>query len=362
LPEAALAQLTRTTGRDLADRAEASWLWKGRRVKVVDGTGVSMPDTPANQRAYPQPEEIPPGLGFPLARLVVVFCLATGAALDAAMGRWQGKGTGEVSLFRSLAGVIGLGDVLLADRLYATFWDVQRAVACGADVLMRMHAGRRAVWFRGRGHTKGNRRVYWHKPQRPSWMGQREYDAIPREMRLRAVRVDVRQRGFRTRRLVLVTTLTDAAAYPAADLAALYRRRWQAELDLRSLKQTLQMDILRGQSPEMVRKELWGHLLVYNVVREVMAQAAGVAGVPPEEVSFAGALQTLNAFAPQLQRAVTEAEWSRLWSALVEAVGRHRVGNRPDRYEPRAVKRRRKTYPRLKEPRQQARARMARRT
>jgi hypothetical protein len=172
------------------------------------------------------------------------------------------------------------------------------------------------------------------------------------------VRVDVRQRGFRTRRLVLVTTLTDAAAYAAEDLADLYRRRWQAELGLRSLKTTLQMDMLRGQAPALVRKEVRAHLLAYNVVRAVMAQAARQAGVRPDGLSFAGAVQAVNAFVPHLQTAAAVAAVARLWSALVAAVAAHRVGARPDRGEPRAVKRRPKNDPKLKEPRAAARQRL----
>jgi hypothetical protein len=172
------------------------------------------------------------------------------------------------------------------------------------------------------------------------------------------VRVLVRQPGFRTRRLVLVTTLTDAAAVTGADLADLYRRRWQAELYLRSLKQGLQMDILRGQSPEMVRKEIWAHLLVYNLVRLVMIQAAVAAGVRADEVSFTAALQTVNAFLPEMRALQTAEDAQVLWEVLLWAVGEHRVGNRPDRYEPRAVKRRPKNYPRLCEPRAAARRRL----
>lgn len=358
LPEEALTRLTRQTGRQLLENAPAEWLWKGRRVKVVDGTGLSMPDTPANQKAYPQSATIPAGVGFPLLRLVVVFSLAVGTVLDAVLGRFHGKGTGEVSLFRSLDDVLEPGDVLLADRLYATFWDIARALARGVDVVMRLHAGRARPYFRGRGHRTDNRRVWWHKPQRPAWLTPAEYDALPEWLRLRALRVDVRQRGFRTRQLVLVTTLTDADTYAAADLAELYRRRWQAELDLRALKQTLQMDILRGQTPALVRKEVWAHLLVYNVVRAVMAQAAAAAAVRPDEVSFAGAVQTLNAFLPYLQTAASEAEAARLWATLVQAISRHRVGDRPDRYEPRARKRRPKNYPKLTEPRRRARQRL----
>jgi hypothetical protein len=295
---------------------------------------------------------------FPVLRLVVVFSLAVGAVLDAAVGPLRGRGSGEVSLLRTLSEAFQAGDVWLADRLYSTFWVLAGAAMAGADVVMRMHAGRDPVSFRGRGHGTANRRVWWHKPQRSSWMTAAEYDAIPEWLYLRAVRVAVRQRGFRTRQPVLVTTLTDAAAYPADDLADLYRRRWQAELDLRSLKQTLQMDVLRGQSPDMVRKEVWGHLLAYNIIRTIMAEAARKAGVHPDELSFTGAWQTVNAFLPHLRAAANEEKWLRLWETLVVAVGRHRVGERPDRIEPRAVKRRPKHYPRLRGSRAEARARL----
>jgi hypothetical protein len=293
--------------------------------------------------------------------VVVVFSLAVGTVLDTAMALCRGKGTGELSLFRSLADVLETGDVLLGDRLYATYWEIARAQACGADVVLRLHAGRKALRFRGRGQSTTNLCVCWLKPKRPSWLTVAEYGQLPAKLRLRAVRVEVRRPGFRTRRLVLLTTLRDAAAVTRADLADLYRRRWQAELNLRSLKQTLQMDILRGKTPATVRKEMWAHLLVYNVVRTVMAQAAALAGVRPDAVSFAGALQTLNAFLPHLRSAQTVAAAATLWQVLLWAIATHRVGERPNRYEPRAVKRRPKKYPHLKEPQAQARRRLRKR-
>ncbi len=358
LPERLLQELTRDTGRRVAEQAPPAWRWKGRPVKVVDGTGLSMPDTPANQKAYPKSKKLPAGVGFPLLRLVVVFNLAVGTVLEAALGRRSGKGTGEQSLFRGLWEQLQPGDVLLADRLYGDFFTLAWARARGVDVVTRPAAGRAPLRFHGR--RADNLPLCWIKPERPDWMGRREYERLPRYLHLRAVRVRVRQPGFRTKRLVLVTTLTDAAAVTGADLADLYRRRWQAELNLRALKQGLQMDVLRGKSPEMVRKEVWAHLLVYNLVRLVMAQAAAAAGVRADEVSFTGALQTLNAFLPEM-RAVRTAEDARvLWEVLLWAVGKHRVGQRPDRYEPRAVKRRPKNFPRLSQPREAARRRLRR--
>jgi hypothetical protein len=351
LPEALLRELTRRSGHELQEQAPAAWRWHGRTVKVVDGTGLSMPDTPKNQKAYPKSDKLRAGVGFPLLRLVVVFSLT-------ALGPFYGKGNGELSLWRTLAQTLQRGDVCLADRLYSTFWNVAAALSSGADIVMRLHAGRAAVWFRGRGHRCDNRRIWWQKPQRPTWMSVAEYESIPQWLQLRAMRVDIRQAGFRTRRVILVTTLLDAVAITGTDLGDLYRRRWQAELNPRSLKQSLQMDILRCQSPEMVRKEIWAHLLVYNLVRSVMAQAAALAEVRADEVSFTGALQTINAFLPEMRAVRTPQDVQVLREVLLWAVSEHRVGNRPDRYEPRRVKRRAKKHPRLNEPRPAAHRRL----
>lgn len=360
LPEKFLKELTRHTGRQLLDQAPPTWLWKGRPVKIVDGTGISMPDTAKNQKAFPKSKKYRLGVGFPVLRLVVMFSLAVGTVLDAAMGAFRGKGTGELSLFRQISDQLKKGDVLLADRLYGTFWNVAQALSKGVDVVVRQHIGRRAVWFRGRGHRTDNRRTWWEKPQRPKWMSVAEYEQLPQRIRLRVLRVDVKQIGFRTKRYLLTTTFLDAAEVSGADLADLYRRRWQAELHLKSIKQGLKMDILRGKSPDIVRKEIWAHLLVYNLVRTVMAQAARQEDVRPDEVSFTGALQTVNAFLPEMRAVKTAEDRQVLWEVLLWAVGSHRVGDRPDRYEPRAVKRRPKKFPFLTEPRKQARQRLRR--
>lgn len=359
LPEGVLARLTRASGRRLLGLAPAAWLWRGRAVKVVDGTTVSMPDTPENQRCFPQPPAQRPGLGFPLARLVVLFSLAVGTVLDAALGRYQGKGTGEPALFRPLRDGLDRGDVVLADRYYGSYFELAALRARGADLVTRLHQRRRVDFRRGLRLGPGDHLVFWERPPRPAWMGEEEYARVPRRLLVREVRVRVRQPGFRARDFVVVTTLLDERQAPREELAGLYRARWQAELDLRSLKDVLQMDVLRGQTPGMVCKEVWGHLLAYNVVRSVMAAAAEGAGVPPWEVSFKGALQTFNAHWPYLLTARGETR-QRLVRELVKAVGAHRVGDRPGRYEPRAVKRRPKPHPLLTEPRAAARRRLAR--
>lgn len=290
---------------------------------------------------------------------MVIFSLAVGTVLDAAFAPYQGKGTGELSLFRTLLGQVHPGDILLAGRNFCTYWEVAAVLARGADVVLRLHGGRREINFRlARRLGPGDRLVWWKRPTRPEWMSREDYRKVPEQLRIRGVQVRVRRRGFRVKKLVVATTLRDPAVASREEIADLYRARWQAELDLRSLKETLQMDVLRGRSPRMGRKELWGHLLVYNLVRSLMAQAARASGQKPRQVSFKGALQTFNAFWPLLKGARSEAEALRLWLAMIRAMGQHEVANRPDRYEPRKVKRRPKNFGRLNEPRVQARRRL----
>jgi len=354
LPETLLHRLTRETGRDLSQQVPAAWRWKGRRVKVVDGTTVSMPDTLANQAAYPQPATQAVGVGFPLARLVVVFCLSCGTVLEAALGRYQGKQTGETALLRSLDEALEPGDVLLADRYFSGYFELALRQVRGIDVVTRLHQQRSADFRQGRRLGRDERLVTWSKPPRPDWMDEATYQALPATLHVRMVRVRVTQRGFRTQVLVVVTTLLDPTAYSRQELAALYRQRWQAERDLRSLKVVLGLDVLRCKTPAMVRKEVWAHLLAYNVIRLVLAQAAQGGETSPQELSFKGAVQTVAAFADWLLQADAVTVES-LITKLQEAIRSHRVGDRPDRVEPRARKRRPKHYPLLKGSRQQAR-------
>jgi DDE family transposase len=353
LPEGVLARLTRDTGRRVQEQAPPAWRWEGRTVKIVDGTTVSMPDTEENQAAYPQNPAQKPGLGFPIARLVVLFSLAVGTVLDAALGRYQGKGTGETALFHTLHDNVEPGDLLLADRYYGSSWELALLRQRGADVVSRLHQRRRADFRCGRRLGREDHVVPWSKPRRPSWMDEAPYAALPAHMEIREVRVRVRHPGFRTRVFVAVTTLLDAVAFPRTDLAVLYRMRWLAELDLRALKQTLAMDVLRCQSPAMVRKEVWAHLLAYNLVRGLMAQAAQEAQVLPVQLSFKGAVQAVNAFTAAWQ-AAGPSEREEVGRRLRAALREHRVGDRPNRSEPRARKRRPTNYPLLNHPRGKA--------
>jgi hypothetical protein len=357
LPEGVLARLTRVTAARVQEQAPGGWRWQGRTVKVVDGTTVSMPDTLANQQDYPQSRSQKPGLGFPVLRLVVLFALAVGTVLDAALGRCQGTQTGETALFHTLHDRLEPDDLVLADRYYGSWWELALVRRRGADLISRLNQRRRADFRRGQRLGPDDHVVCWPRPPRPDWLDEATYAALPATLAVREVRVRVLTPGFRTLVLVVVTTLTDPNILSAQDVALLYRVRWFAELDLRALKQTLGMDVLRCRSPEMVRKEVWAHLLAYNLIRGQMAAAAGAAGLLPSQLSFAGAWQAVHAFAALLWTASVE-ELQGVFERLREVLKSYRVGERPSRVEPRVRKRRPKGYPLMTEPREQARERL----
>jgi hypothetical protein len=354
LPESLFVRLVRETGRALHQAALADWRWQGRTVKIADGTTVSMPDTEENQAEYPQLATQQPGVGFPIARLVVVFCLACGTVIDAALGRYQGKKTGENALLRTLADAFEPGDVLLADRYFSGYFDIAFWQQQSVDVVTQLHQRRRCDLRRGWRLGPNDHLVVWKKPQRPQWMDEATYANLPDGLVVREVRVRIPVAGFRTKVVVVVTTLLDADVYSARHLAELYRARWHAELDLRSLKVTLGMDVLRCKSPAMVRKEVWAHLLAYNLIRTLMAQAAEETGCTPRDLSFKGTLQTMKEFAAHLPHARGQTR-EELYVWLLLAIAAQQVNDRPNRIEPRACKRRPKQYPRLVQPRRVAR-------
>jgi DDE family transposase len=356
IPEEACVQLARNTGRQVDEDAPRSWRWLGHRVLTVDGSTITMADTAANQTEYPQQPGQKPGCGFPIARIVVVFSLAVGTVLEAMMGKYQGKETGENSLFRTLHPMLQSGDVVLADRYFSGWFDLALLQQRGAHSVVRKHQLRATDFRTGQRLGRDDHLVRWKKPHRPTWMSQEQYEALPEYLTLREVRVRVQQKAFRTKEVVVVTTLLDADVYSAVAIATLYRRRWQAELNLRSLKIVMQMDHLRCKKPHRVRNEFYMHLLAYNLIRKVMALAAAKAGVEPWTVSFKGALQTLGRMAPLLDSHVSIAAWC---DAILEMIAAHIVGDRPDRFEPRLRKRRPKPYKHLREPRENYKRRAA---
>jgi hypothetical protein len=360
LPDEVLPRLARDVADRLADRAPDAWHFHGRRVVIADGTTVSMPDTPENQAEYPQHGLQKPGCGFPIARIVVLICLATGCVLDAAIGAGKGKLTGEMALVRSLHGRLRRGDIVLADSYYSSFDEATTLAGMGVDVVMSQHGGRPADFRRGRRLGREDHRVVWRRSRnRPAWMTREEFAALPRALEMRELRVRVDVPGFRSRVFVVVTTLLDPAAFPAVELAGLYRRRWHAELDMRSIKQAMGMDVLRCQSPALVRKEIWCHFLASNLIRGVMAESARRRGLEPRQLSFQGARQMIEGFRVELGRAAS-GRIEALVAGLHGAMASLRAGGRPDRVEPRVRKRRPKAYPLMHEPRAVFKARLAR--
>jgi Transposase DDE domain len=362
LPESFFADVACCVGRRLDDQADRRWLWQGRRVYLFDGTTVTMPDTPENQAAYPQVYNQKPGLGFPIARIGALISLASGAVVNLGFCQYAGKGQGEVSLLRRLRDVLRSGDVVLGDRLLGNWATIAFLQQRGVELVSRLNTFHRRVDFR-RGQRLGpdDHVVRWAKPTSIRSLDREGYRALPEFISVREVRIRVRQPGFRTRQIVVVTTLLDARRTTKEDLAALYRARWHNELDLRSLKAVMQMRELRCKTPELVHKEVWAHVLAYNLIRTVMAQAAARHGVLPRTISFKGALQTLEAFQPLLEfgAAPDAASRLRLYHDLLDAIATHRVGDRPDRYEPRVKKRRRNHYDWLTKPRAEMKRKMA---
>lgn len=353
LPERFFSDVARQTGNALEAKVDPQWLWKRRRVCVYDGSSVSMPDTAENQRDYPQPDTQKPGLGFPLARLAAVFSLSCGAVLEMGICRYAGKGQSELGLLRILWNVFQPGDVLLADRLMCAWTEMVILQARGVDCVCHLTSHRKADFRRGKRLSNGDHIVTWPKPTKPSSISREIYDSLPEFLVIRECRVHVKQQGFRTRSLVIATTLLDTDDVSHDDLAQLYRARWNAELDLRSLKRTLQMDILRCKTPELVRKEIWTHVLAYNLIRTIIAQAAAKHGMTPRSISFKGAVQTLAAFQPVIanQSEHDSTHRIRIYQQLLDAIAIHRVADRPDRFEPRLRKRRPKHYGFLRKPR-----------
>jgi hypothetical protein len=357
LPLGVVEHLVRRTGREVEASAASEWLWKGRRVLLVDGTTASMPDTPRNQAAFPQPDSQAPGIGFPVIRMVAIIALATGVVLDLATGPYAGKATGETALFRELWDRLEPGGIVLGDRVFASFFGIAGLGERGLDGLFRMHQRRKYDFRRGRRLGVEDHVVSWTKPARPDWMDAATYERMPAALRVRELRFQVVRPGFRVDELVLVTTMVDAGRSRKEELADLFLARWHIELDFRSIKCALDMDILRCQSPEMVRKEIGMHLLAYNLIRGVMAQAARAHGRAPRRVSFTGAWQTMKAFHDALVGASSTGR-ERLVAAMLKAIAGHCVGNRPGRVEPRATKRRPKKLRYLNEPRREARNRL----
>jgi hypothetical protein len=358
LPTPLLERLALDVGYHLEEQVPADWLWHGRHAYLVDGSTSRLPDTPENQQFYPQPKTQKPGLGLPLMRWVVLVSLATACVLGLAYGPYKGKQTGETALFRQLLGHLQPGDVVVADRYYCSYFMVAALLSCDVDVVLRLHQRRRYDFRRGRRLGRYDHVVVWQRPPRPGWMDEEAYAQVPKTLEVREIRRRVQEPGSRVQELTLVTTLCEAEVYPADDIAGLYGERWQVELDIRTLKATLGLSDLRCLTPFMVAKELWVHCLGYNLVRKVAAQAAVLSGRSPRSISFKASQQALLGSWDSLSLQADEKEARRIGLGLLQALAKEKVGDRPGRCEPRAIKRRPKAHKLLKEARGAAKARL----
>ena len=319
---------------------------------MADGSTVSMPDTPALQKAFGQPPNQKPGCGFPMARIVALFAWASGTVLDVAIGRW---GQSELPLLYSIWGLLDRGDILLADRLFCTYRTLAQLVQRDCDGLFRLNGARSwALDFRkGRRLSRDERVVTWRRPNRGTLrMSDRQWRRLPEALKVRLIRFHTQVPGYRSQTIILATTLLDPVAYPLEEVAALYRDRWTVELRLREIKTTLKMDVLRCKSEDAIRKEILMHLLAYNLIRALLWQASVAHGRGLHRLSFAGTLQRFHAVAPYLCLFAGTPQVVSLYQLLLSWIARDRLPERPGRVEPRALKRRPKPYDLLTRPRQ----------
>lgn len=323
-----------------------------RRVIVVDGTGVSMPDTAENQEVWPQSAGQKPGCGFPTARICACFSLASGALLSYAIGN---KKSHELPLFRQQLETLKPGDIFLGDKGFCSYFDIARLLERGIDsvvTLARRAPVRAASCLKKLGTD--DLLITWPRPvyNKSLSYSKEEWNRLPKQLTLRQIKVTVPYPGFRVQHFYIITSLLDAIEYPATELADLYFQRWDVELFFRDIKTTMGMDVLRCQTPEMIRKEILMHFIAYNCIRQLMSEAAREADLATRKISFKGSLQALRNWEPHLNQAkVSRAERLRLMSDLYEAITDTPIRQRPGRTEPRCRKRRPKNYELMTAPR-----------
>ena len=337
LPLSMVSELVRITGLQMADQAPMHWNWQGRPVRLIDGTTVELPDTDENRHAYPQTRE---GSGCPLSRIVGIICLASGGVLNAAIGPFAGKGSGEQALLRTLLNTFKAGDVVLGDAYFGTYFLLAELIARNVDAVFEQYGARKRTLDFSQGQQLGERDhlIRYEKPKKPAWISQESYDAAPDTITVRELEV-----GHK----VFVTTLLSPKAASKQALKELYQQRWHVELDLRNIKSTLGMGVLTCKTPDMIEKEVWVYLLAHNLIRVMMAEAATLSDILPRQLSFKHSLQLWRTWRQQ-SNGRDDGESLRV---LLQLTIENTVGHRPGRVEPRAIKRWRKSFPLLTEPR-----------
>lgn len=357
LKEEALHELATTVAQRAQEQAQKQWLFQERHAKLIDGFTFVMPDTPKNQATYPQQKGQAPGCGFPIARCVAVISLATACVMDLALAAYSGKQTGEGALLRQLLGCFGPRDIAVMDRYYCSYMMIALLLQQQVDVCCSRHHARKTDFRRGKRLGKHDHLIVWHRPSRPDWMDQATYDSIPKKIELRELQYAVTEEGFRTKKMIVITSLTDPKQYSKESIAELYGFRWNVELDIRSIKSNLNLDRVRCKSPEMVRRELWTTILAYNLIRTTAASAAAVHDCQPRQISFNATCQAILANSMVISNPYTPAQViNQLTQIILKQIQACRVAQRPGRIEPRKIKMRPKRYHYMTKPRRILRA------
>jgi hypothetical protein len=348
LSEEAIQDLVKEVGQSPTKKAPLKWKPYGRELKALDGSTNKMADTEANQSVYPQHKKQKKGAGFPILRYVAVMSLTVGTVLNYAIGAYKGKGTGETALFREIFDCIEEDDIVLGDAYFPNFFVISDLILKKADGIFRAQGQRNYDFRKGERLGKNDHIVCWKRPQRPEWMDEETYAAYPNEIRVRE---------FKVAGKIYVTTLLQAKKYNKKELAQIYQRRWEVEINLKSIKDIMNMDMLTCKTPEMVRKEIGVHFLAYNFIRVIMAEACEKYDSLPWQISFKGTVQLVNEFTPYFLTS-NERENRGLYAELLRLIVKNKVGNRPGRVEPRVIKQRQKPFPKLKRARSIEKARL----
>lgn len=337
LPVQLLRTLLRSTGITLENEAPKKWLWKERHVKVVDGSTLTTADTKENRQEFGSPSyQENQKARCPMARFVAVFSLATGCVLDIAIGPYFGQFTSEIHLFLKTLRSFDPKDIIVCDSYYSVYYIFAILSERKLDLVFRAHLGRHYSFLKIKQFTKNDYLIVIERPERPDWMTQEHYERLPEELTLRVCKVNLKKKGFRSKTVIVLTTLVDRNYATSEEIGNLYHQRWQAELNLRSIKDVLNMHFLPSKTPEMVEKEILATLLAYNLIRRLMGEVAYQNSLTPLQISFKASLQSWSQYASLWKYSSIDAET--ILRYLKQAIGRHRVGNRPGRKEPRALK------------------------
>lgn len=333
-PLSVMKRMAKEIGRNVHNSASDAWHWRGREVFLADGTSLTMPDTIENQLVYPQVKTRPQGLGFPIMRAVALISLATGSVVDMAIAPHEGKGTGEGNLLRSMLGTLKSGDILVADRLFPSYITLAALQDRGIDIVSISHQARKVDFSEGVQLGENDHIVQWERPRQMKGLTPEQIESLPETLPVREFVIEIEERDGSKDVAIVVTTITDPTV-PQQEISDLYWRRWNCELDLRSIKQSMHLDVLRSKTPDMVEKEIFAHVLAWNLLRGVMTASAKRSGVLPRQLSVKGCMQAVESFTPAMM--ATNAG-DVLYDAMLTTVSAHRVGNRPGRVEPRYKK------------------------